>query len=196
MRILCLAAALISAPAYAAPPSIFGLVLGKPVSIPECPRSRLSGGGFSEVVYEQNPPQTCHEPDIALRDAPWRRGAVVFPSRRAPLIMLGNSGYTLIVDGKLEGIDIDTLSHNNTHAILRELTAKFGKPTSVVSEQAVVAGIAVPSLVATWRLPDILVRYTNINDDLEAGALRIETQALQRVREAHEQTLEGARTPL
>ncbi|MDP9421360.1 MAG: hypothetical protein M3Q19_00750 [Pseudomonadota bacterium] len=177
-------------------PTLFGLEFGKPVSLPTCPRARLPGGGVSEFLYEQRPSQTCHEPEIQLRDAPWRRGSINFPLNAVPLIMRGNTGFTLIVGGKLEGIDIDTLSHNNTNAIIRELTGKFGKPTSVIRDKAVVAGIALPSVVATWRLPAITVTYTNINDDLDAGRLLVETPVMQRLRRQNELAAERARTPL
>lgn len=188
--------AMLSTPALGQAPLVFGMELGKPVSLPTCARARLSDGTFSTRVYERAPSRTCHEPDEQLRDAPWRRGAVTFPTGKSPLIMSGTSGYTLIVDGRLEGLDIDTLDHNNTDAIMRELTAKFGSPTSVLEDRAIVAGISLPSMVASWRLPTMHVRYTNINDDLEVGRLLIETPAMQRLREEHERATEKARTPL
>ena len=196
MRALILGIALAAVPANAATPTLFGLEFGKPVSLPVCSKARLPGGGYSEFIYEQRPTQTCHEPDIQLRDAPWRRGSINFPLDGVPLIMKGNTGFTLIVDGRLEGIDIDTLSHNNTNAIIRELTAKFGRPTSVVRDRAVVVGIALPSVLATWKLPGLTVTYTNINDDLEAGRLLVETPVMERLRRQDQRAKEQARTRL
>lgn len=196
MHGLAIALALAGASLTSGSSTVFGLEFGKPVALPVCPRAQLPGGGYSEIVYEQRPAQTCHEPDIQLRDAPWRRGSINFPINQVPLIMRGNTGFTLIVNGRLEGVDIDTLSHNNTNAIIRELSAKFGKPTSIVRDSAVVAGISLPSVVATWRLSGLTVTYTNINDDLDAGRLLVETPVMQQVRRQLERSAEQARTPL
>ncbi|KUO56335.1 MAG: hypothetical protein APF78_01845 [Sphingomonadales bacterium BRH_c3] len=121
--------------------TVFGLELGKPLSIPVCQHKVLPGGLVSNYTYEDDPRETCHEPDIQLSDAPWRRGNVDFPLQRMPLILHINSGYTLIVDGKLEGLQFDTLGYANTDGIISELTAKFGRPTSVARITASPSGV-------------------------------------------------------
>lgn len=80
----------------AAPPqrtwTVFGLELGKPVSLPVCKHKVYPDGRVSQFTYEDDPAETCHEPDIQLSDAPWRRGSVDFPLKKMPLILGLNNG--------------------------------------------------------------------------------------------------------
>ena len=145
-----------TSPSPAAPTSwtVFGLPLGEPLSIPLCKHRLLPDGTVMERLYEENPAQTCYEPDIQLRDAPWRRGSVDFPLAKAPLILHENGGLTLMVDGKLEGLRFDTLSYGNTEGIIDELRKKFGPPTSVTHITATPNGVPIPaSLNATTEYP-------------------------------------------
>jgi len=111
------------------PWTVFGQILGQPLTVPEC-RHKLMGDGTPFSTYEDDPAVTCYEPDIALRDAPWRRGSLDFPLRQIPLIIHGSSGFTLIVNGRLEGLEFDTLNYSNRRGIVSELSAKFGPPSS------------------------------------------------------------------
>jgi hypothetical protein len=181
--------------ATGAPPTVFGLEFGKPLSIPVCSHQALPGGTVS-ITYESEPAVTCYEPDIQLRDAPWRRGSIDFPMSKAPAIMDGNSAYTLVIDGKLEGVQIETLNYNQTEAIARELAAKFGKPTSIEHDQAEVEGIAVPSLVFTWHPHGLTVTYTNIDDSMDYGQVLIETPTMENLRHDRDESASKARTAL
>jgi len=187
--------AMAAAAAAAAPPTVFGLEFGEPLSIPVC-RHQILPGGTVSITYETDPAATCYEPDIQLRDAPWRRGTIDFPMSKAPAFMDGNVLYTLVIDGRLEGLQIETLNHNHTEAIARELAAKFGKPTSIERDQAEVEEIAVPSLVFTWRLHRLTVTYTNIDDSMDYGQVLIETPAMQRLRRDRDESASKARTAL
>jgi hypothetical protein len=89
---------------------VFGQTLGQPLAVPEC-KHKLMGDGTPFSTYEDNPAVTCFEPDIALSDAPWRRGSLDFPLKQIPLIVHGYFGYTLVIDGKLEGLQFDTLDY-------------------------------------------------------------------------------------
>jgi hypothetical protein len=100
------------------------------------------------------------------------------------------------VDGKLEGLQIQTLNHNHTEVIARELAEKFGKPTSIEHDRAEVDGIAVPSLVFTWRLHGLTVTYTNIDDSMDYGQVLIETPAMERLRRNRDESASRARTAL
>lgn len=169
--------------------TVFGLELGKPIAIPVCPKEILATGQPSAFLYDDDPSEVCHEPDIELRDAPWRRGAVNFPLRRMPLILHFNTGHTLIIDGRLEGLQFETLDHTNTETILGELTAKFGPATSINRTVGGPKGVGIPAIYAEWKLPDVYVSYRNIDTSVEYGTLEIETptmQALRRQREAQQ----------
>ena len=168
--------------------TIFGLELGKPATTAQCKLKTYADGSKSEFVYEDDPAEICIEPDIQLRDAPWRRGSVNFPLKRIPLIVHGSSGFTLVVEGKLEGLQFDTMSYAHQDAIIQELTAKFGRPTSVHRVTATPHGIPIPATEAEWQLPDLYVRYESVGYSVDYGGLWIETPVMQAVRrkfEAH-----------
>lgn len=186
----------ITAPASAVLPTVFGLELGQPIALPVCPYKRFPDGRSMAPAYERAPAETCHIPETPLLDAPWPRGSLVFPLAKMPTILGDNTAWTFVIGGKLEGLEFVTLSHNNTAAIIRELTAKFGKPTSVDADTSVVSGIQVPSVTATWKLPGLLVIYENIDQDMSYGRLSIETPVLQAMRQAHQRAAERNRTPL
>lgn len=177
-------------------PTVFGLSLGKPLSIPVCARKLRPDGTPSQFVYQDDPAETCSEPDIQLSDAPWRRGNVDFPVKRMPLILHINSGYTLIVDGKLEGLEFSTLGYANTNGIIDELTAKFGRPTAVRRITASPSGVPVPATHAEWRLLNLHVSYRSIDYSVEYGLLQIETSKMQALRLAHQRDQERHRTAL
>jgi hypothetical protein len=185
--------------AATAPPqqwAVFGLELGKPPSIPVCQHKILSGGLVSQFTYENDPAETRYEPDRQITDTPWRRGSVNFPLKRMPLILHENTGFTLIINGRIEGLQFDTLSYGNTNGIISELTAKFGKPTSVTRFIANPEGIPIPATHAEWKLPGLYVSYRNIDSSVEFGYLLIETWVMQALRRSHEQGQAQQRTKL
>lgn len=187
---------LCAAAAPTSPMTVFGLELGQPIQLPECAHTRLPDGSMSEYSYDLNPAETCRDPDIQLRDAPWRRGWIVFPMQRGPLIMSSNMASYFVVDGIVVGLHAETLDHNNTEAIMRELTAKFGRPTSVENDTEVIEGIAVPARTAVWRLPQLVVRYRNIDRDIRHGSLLVMTPRFEQIRTSREREELQARTPL
>lgn len=178
-----------------APATVFGLEFGKPPSIPVCKHKVLPDGSES-ITYEQDPAVTCYEPEIQLSDAPWGRSVIDFPMRKAPVIMTTNVLYAWIVDGKVEGLEIETLNHVHTSAIASELAAKFGKPTSVAHDRSEVHGIAFPSLTYSWRWHGLMVTYTNIDDSLDRGKVEIDTPVMERVKRAFTANRTKEMTPL
>lgn len=177
------------------PWTVFGLRLGEPVSIPVCPK-KVVGRRVSTFLYEDDPTETCYEPDIQLRGVPWRRGSVNFPLQRMPLTLHINSGFALIVDGRLEGLRFETLDHTNTDAILRELTAKFGPPTLISDTVGGPTGVGLPAIHAEWQLPGLHVSYRNIDASVEYGTLDIETPVMQTRRRDNEAQQARERTAL
>ena len=180
----------------ARPMAVFGVEIGQPIQIPECAHSRLSNGRVSEFSYDLNPAETCRDPDIQLRDAPWRRGWIVFPSQRSPLILSGNMLAYFVLDGIVVGLRAETLDHNNTDAIMRELVGKFGRPTSFESDSEVLQGIPVPARTAVWRLGQLVVRYRNVDQDIRHGSLLVVTPRFEQLRVSREREQLQARTPL
>jgi hypothetical protein len=174
-----------ASPAAAEAWTVLGLAMGQPVSMPTCPKKILPNGRPSEFVYDDDPAEVCHEPDIQLKDAPWRRGAINFPLRQMPVFMHVNTAFTWIIDGRVEGLRIETLDHTNTDAILSELKTKFGPPTNITKTTGGPRGVALPAIHAEWRLQGLYVSYRNIEMSVEYGALEIATPKMQAVRSEH-----------
>jgi len=177
------------------PWTVFGQILGQPLTVPEC-RHKLMGDGTPFSTYEDDPAVTCYEPDIALRDAPWRRGSLDFPLRQIPLIIHGSSGFTLIVNGRLEGLEFDTLNYSSRRGIVSELSAKFGPPSSATRTTPDPAGIPVPGMLYEWNLPGLYVAYRDIDTSVDYGNLLIETSEMHALRLRHERDDAVRRTAL
>ena len=178
------------------PTAVFGIEVGQPVHLPECSLHRFEGGATFPEMYEQIQAVMCYERDIQPRDAPWRRGWIEFPPQQAPLILHGHMISYFVVDGLVAGLHAETLDRTNTDAIMRELTEKFGRPTSVENGSRAIEGIEVPLRVARWRLPWALVEYRNVGEEISFGTLMVMTPAFERLRDAHDRADLQARTPL
>lgn len=196
---LCLAPLLSAAtpprPAQHGPWTVFGQTLGQPLTVPEC-KHKLMADGTPFSTYEDDPAVTCFEPDIALSDAPWRRGTLDFPLKQIPLIVDGYFGYTLVIDGELEGLEFDTLDYSHRDGIVAELARKFGRPTTVTRTTAEPADIPVPAMVFEWNLSDLYVKYRDVDYSVEYGSLRIETPTMHALRLRHERDSMARRTAL
>ena len=84
----------------------------------------------------------------AQRPVPWGANppAVVDEGCDTSLAVMVLACWTLvtIIDGRLEGVEIDTLDHTNANAIIAELTQKYGRPTSIERDQEDIDGVPVP----------------------------------------------------
>lgn len=185
----------VAAAASSTPMTVFGLTLGQPLTIPECRRARLPDGRLSELVYEREPGQTCFEPDTPVKGRPWRRGSLDFPLDRIPTIMSGNSCYTLMIEGRLEGLDLDTPGPANAKEIIRQLSVKFGKAV-VMADTVSIDGIPVPSTHARWHVNGVSVQYDSVGPGVSRGTLLIQTDKLRALREASDRANAESRTPL
>lgn len=190
----------LSTAATTAPPpqqwTVFGTELGKPPPLPTCKKKVYPGGRVSDFIYEDDPAETCYEPASDVSNAPWQRGSVNFPLQKMPLILSFNSGFTLLISGRIEGLRFSTLGYGNTDAIIAELTVKFGLPTLVTETTSTVSGISVPATHAEWELPNLYVSYLNVDREIEHGVLRIETPVMQELRRRYEQERSAQRTAL
>lgn len=199
MRVKMVSIVALAAVAATAPPSlpvVFGIALGQPIDLPECKHLVDPNGDISPYLYERDPAVTCYETDIQLSDATWRRGMVHFPVQRAPLIIHGNAGFTLVVDGKVEGLQFDTQGPSNVGAIVRELTGKFGRPTSTDNITSVISSIPFPAVEVQWRLANLYVQYISAERSVEYGWLLIETAKMHALRVRKEDGDKALRTAL
>ncbi len=177
-------------------PTVLGQELGKPITLPECPHKRWPDGRISPDLYELYPNIICHTPPIQLRDAPWQRADLYYPTDKIPLIMRGHTGDLIVIDGKLEGIRFETLGYGNAEAIISEVSAKFGKPASVQNISQTIAGISVPARLVKWKSQGLIIEYNTIWADVANGKIEFMTQIYSRAVERHRQEQQAARIKL
>jgi hypothetical protein len=177
-------------------PTVLGQELGRPIALPECPHKRWPDGRMSPDLYERYPNIICHTPPIQLRDAPWQRADLYFPTDKIPLIMRGHMGDLIVIDGKLEGIRFETLGYGNAEAIISEVSAKFGKPVSIEKISPTIAGISVPARLVMWKSQGLIIRYETIWADVANGKIEFMTQNYFKAAERHRLQQADARTDL
>lgn len=185
-----------TAPLPAAAPTVLGQELGKPITLPECPHKRWPDGRTSPDLYELYPNIICHTPPTQLRDAPWQRADLYFPTDKIPLIMRGHMGYLIVIDGKLEGIRLETPGYGNAEAIIDEVSAKFGKPVSIEKIAPTIAGISLPARLVTWKSQGLIIQYETIWADVANGKIEVMTQTYFKAAERYRLQQATARTDL
>lgn len=177
-------------------PAVFGLQLGAPVMLPECAHAEIGSGKRSLDLYDGSQQFPCKKLPGVESPAHPDTGGIVFPISQMPTILASPDLATTIVHDNLEAIYASTLSHNNAPEITRQLTDKFGAPTTSVGETTEVQKIAVPSVHVLWRRPGYVVDYRSISSDIDYGELSIETDKARALREAREKAATSQRITL
>lgn len=204
-RLLVFAALLAigQAPAVAASdvlPTVFGIQLGAPVSLPECKRPDLPGLPPSEIAsYEPVQDTTCRTQPIQLTNSPFRRASVMFPHDKEPLIIVADQVSTYFAAGSdgVIAVEASTPSYGRAENIVAELMAKFGKPTVDRIDKQVVHATPLPSRHVVWHRPGFTVDYQSISDDdVRYGELMIRTDAYDKIDGADTLERGSRRTPL
>jgi hypothetical protein len=156
-------------------PTVFGQPLGEAPAFPQC----------TFVIGEP----TCVSKDLFSSH-------VIFSTGTSPEIVTMGGMDMQVIDGKVEGLDVELQGHAFRGEIVRQLSAKFGRPS--VQRSVVVAphGIDIVELVVVWRRAAFTVRYESIDGDLEHGSLRVRTAAGARSDTADERQRENARVKL
>ena len=168
-------------------PVVFGLQLGAPVTLPECVRDEYWG-------YRSVQPRNCEEKPNEITPT---SGLIDFVPAQMPAILGFNALQTRILDGRLEALYGHTLSDNNAEAIVAELTAKFGPPTSQREDTTSIRGIVLPILHATWVRPGYVVDYRSTSrTHFEYGLLSIETDKGHAYEVERDRAAEVERVPL
>lgn len=190
-------AALVAMAASAALPTVFGLQLGAPVTLPECARvvAAIPDPG-RKPPYRPDQTETCQQSPGEHGQASANSGAVVFQVGRRPEIVGSDVIGTTIIGGSLEGISAVTLSHNVSEEIVRQLSGKFGPPTGRGVETVEVDHIPVQAAWARWDRAGFAVEYHAIDDRMENGLLIVETAKAKAARLAREKAADATRTPL
>jgi len=176
-------------------PSVFGLQLGAPVSLPTCQPEMIYDQPSTDL-YKEDQPQTCQTP--VKTNAIWYypQGKVIFPIKSMPEIMGYQEVTTFVIDGKVEGLSFATLGPSVDDQIIRRLSDKFGKPTFVGEDAGNPRARFIAAKQARWEAAGYWVEYHNMTQDAANGWVRIETDKARAMREQKQQSEQQQRVPL
>lgn len=150
-------------------PTIVGIPLGKPLTLPICPADQhgVAVEPVTDLCYE-NAGVTKAENDWWF-DLP--EGGSTPPSIRP-------AGRIHVDDGVVTEIRVWTRGVEGQDQVMDLLTAKFGRPT-LVRGRAVQnrMGAQFTSTFATWERPGFLVTFDATGKDLDDGMIFVETAA-------------------
>lgn len=161
-------------------PKVFDLPLGEPVPLPECQHSDLGGQTKSRSIYAETQPTTCQVPAGVEFPSRPNAGAIIFARLKAPWFVNADRVDTVIVDGKLEGIEAATKPITVSTGLALELINKFGVPTQNGFDPIKTGGL--PTLHMVWDRPDYVVEYIAKPSMNTAGTFRVETSRARALR--------------
>lgn len=171
-KLLLSAALLTSALSATAQSTVFGLELGKELTIPECSRDRL---GYYEIM----PKALCFKRVFDEKSkAPVLNGSLEaeWPSGTRPEFIKGSTILLSLKDGKLEGMGLQTHGLATEDLVLTALNEKFGTPAELKKETVRNGfGATYAGTVATWSKPNLSVFYESVHGNVKTGFVRIET---------------------
>lgn len=152
--------------------SFYGVEIGKPLQLPECPKEKDQTNLMRLIVGVR---YKC----VQYGDAPGDIGRawVRFPSGEEPLNSSG-SGFTVaIVDGTVQLAELMTSGLMSQGLVLQELTAKYGPPTkSDILKATNRAGATFDNISASWDLGDLQVRFLGMVARTDQGYLWVGTR--------------------
>lgn len=155
---------------------VFGLQLGSDLSLPECRKTSLDGTHdfHYEIVnrlwcYQRTDPnaQTQILNEYIHIEVPFGDRTPVFPANEI-------IGYVL--NGKLEGMTFRTLGVTSETDVLAKLRAKFGKPTTLATDEVQnLVGAKFESIYATWQFSNLIVELQGTAGRVDQGSVSIRT---------------------
>ena len=173
-------------------PTIYGVQLGAAITLPEC---RYHSGN-PEYGYDVDQPVMCAwKPEAAPEfGRPWLGATIQFPLKSSPLIIRNYILTTMLSGDRVVGIEFFTRGVSAQEVALSELTAKFGKPSSVV--RATAMGASFPVVHATWTGPKFTVTFDGVEDKIDAGHVVIDTVEGAQMRKAADAAERASRPAL
>jgi len=170
--------------------TVFGLTLGEPLSIPECPKSGdTSYKSSATVCYRLNAFDGDKLDDV--------NRYIIFPFNDSPSISKFNVVPALVLDGKLEGIGFNTNGTQNDEAVLEKLKEKYGEPTTI--KRGTVQnrlGATFNKFTAIWLFSNLYVGFQSVTTKIDSGLVNIDTTKGFNYREAKLKELTKDKRPL
>jgi hypothetical protein len=157
--------------AMANEPSVFGIELGKPVSLPEC-TSKTVG---TTKMYDLIPDTTCYQEahKIDTYGTPARR--IIFGRKDAPAIVRNWQMIALEAHGDVIGLEFFTEGLETQDVTMSPLTQKYGKPTDTIKRTVqTVLGASFDAVSATWKLSTLTVTYDDAAERIDRGHIFID----------------------
>lgn len=177
---LLLLSVIVSSTAAAAEPiSIFGLQIGKPFAIPECPFKKVSKTLSS---YEFFTTSVCFQRVRGVNGSEAGKGInladdyvdIVWPRGSEPEIARAGSVSLAVVDGNIERVSFGTLGVVSQARDMKALTDKFGSPTSGGDSIAQNGyGVKVQVIRAEWKIDEVSIYYDSAASTFDSGSVRI-----------------------
>lgn len=185
MKLLTMGSALAAllAPALAHGADFMGVELGAKFDMPECQIDPGSYGRLYTYVFEQ-PVRPCWQHNI-LRGKPGDsldtdgsfKVDFVSEDAKRPAGVIAASTSLVVVNGLIEGVEAGTGGYEKQDRILQLLKNKFGKPTSLESEEMQNGmGAIFSSIEAEWKTADLEVEFSGIGHEIDHGYITVLTK--------------------
>jgi hypothetical protein len=154
--------------------SLFGIALGQPLTLPECPR-HPNIRGYDHVLTDWS--GLCADLQERVKH-PWGTEElhVWFPFKATPAYVRREAFWVQLMGGKVASIRFATCGERCQQAALSALEAKFGPPQSTKRRRlANRMGATFTSQDAAWNLGGTTVVFTGIADDVDWGEVEAST---------------------
>jgi len=148
---------------------LYGLTIGAPFTIPPC----LPNGSFESfeaattfTCYWTEKPEAVGKPDGEL---------LIKFATPAAFTTTGSVGV-VVLDGILDGIEIETTGTESGEQVLSLLTTRLGKPNAARSSPVQNAyGAKFTRISATWKLGAITVEFDSAPERIDEGEITAAT---------------------
>jgi hypothetical protein len=176
--------------------TVFGLELGKTITVPECAFTESVGplGGSPARLYSPLQRVACFERSTNFTGKALERKSgpldtetveIVFPPADTSRFMQRLRPFAHVVGGKLERMELDTYGVEDTDLVVVELRKKYGEPTSLIPYRVKAAsGAMFDAIAADWNSPDLFVHFESVGIRVDSGVITIETAKGREVRRA------------
>lgn len=179
--LLFLSAVFAGAASAAEPISVFGLQIGKPFAVPECPFKKVSKTLNS---YEFFTSYVCFQRTPGINGSEAGKGIdsaedyvnIVWPRGSEPQVARYNSLSVQVIAGNLERVSFGTMGVESQARDMAMLTEKFGSPTSGGESTAQNGyGAKMQVIRAEWKIGEVSVYYDSASSTFNSGSVRIQT---------------------
>lgn len=175
--------------------TVFGVPLGQPLVVPECPKSRADH-------YEFMPDRLCFQHRflgaVTTTDTSQPYSVILlFPHSEWPKVLRGRKPTLHIIAGNVEGISFETSGIDDQDEVLAALKAKYGEPL-VLDPQTVQnrMGASFNVFTAAWATETITVSYASTAGRVDSGLVKIQTLKAEAYEKRAQQQSDAARRSL